>query len=86
MNYVIAYNSVASRQKCWVVGVGVDRAPGDECGRTIRGSSRIKNAHQFTHEFAEQTLPKVREVHRDAWIERADGSRINPNEGHPDAL
>ncbi len=87
INYVIAYNSVATRQKSWVVSVGVDpAAPDDDFSRTVRGSNRIKNAHQFTQEFAEQMLPKVREVHRDAWIERADGSRINPGEGHTDAL
>lgn len=85
MNHVIAYNSITGL-KMWVVEVGVDPAPGDEFGRNIRGSNRLKNAHHFTPEFALESLPRVREVHRDAWIEQANGREIDPAAGHSDAL
>ena len=64
--------------------IGVDPAPGDEFGRSVRGCTKVTNAHQFTPEDALRMLPKVREVHRDSWIEKADGSRIDPDAGHSD--
>lgn len=80
MNHVICYKSAATGIKMWVVEIGIDPAHGDEFGRNIRGSNSVKNAHHFAPEFAETSLPQVREVHRDAWIERADGTRIDPDE------
>lgn len=63
----------------WVVEIGNDPTPGDEFGRNVRGSNRLKNAKVFMPDEAETLLYKVRQVHRDAWIERADGSRIQPH-------
>lgn len=75
---IIAYNAAATGLKMWAVEVNPDR--------NIRGSNRLKDARRFTPEVALKLLPYVRQIHRDAWIERADGSRINPSEGHSDAL
>lgn len=80
MKHVIRYNSTITNRRMFVESIGPDPTPGDEFGRHVLGCTQLANAHQFTPEFALEMLPKVREVHRDSWIERADGSRIDPNE------
>ena len=82
--YVIVYNSATTGLKMCVTLVGADPEPGDEFGRNIQGSNKFKNAKTFTHAVALEMLPKVREVHLDAWIMRADGTSIPPHSADMD--